>query len=194
MLAQHLKTLRLQGDLLVLALPRGGVPVAMVVAEQLNATMDLILIRKLGYPFNPEYAMGAVAVGKTVIWNTHSERIPQQEKDRVLEREYQELQRRNALYRNNRPPPDMAGRTIIVIDDGIATGASLKAALAVIRASHPAQVIVAIPVAPKDVRAAIAPLCDEYICPLEPKNFEAVGLWYEEFSQVSDAEVVAAFA
>lgn len=189
-LAEQLEFLRGTPNLLILALPRGGVPVAAVVAQSLHAPLDLLMIRKLGYPLNPEFAVGAIGIDKHPILNTALPPLNQETLDTIIDEEYEELLRRNALYRQGRPPPEIAGKTLVVVDDGIATGATLKAALHSLKSQKPAKVVVAIPVAPTDVLTEIKSSCDDIVCLHQPVNFQAVGLWYENFGQVSDKEVI----
>ena len=189
-LAQQLMYLEKTPNLIVLALPRGGVPVAVEIAKALKAPLDLVMIRKLGYPSNPEYAMGAIGIDKKPILNSPMPPVNPEELQAVIEQEYAELLRRNERYRNGNPPPDVKDKTIIIVDDGIATGATLKAALRSIRAHNPVKIIVAVPVAPYDSLDDIKNYCDAIICPLKPHDFRAVGLWYDNFRQVSDEEVI----
>jgi putative phosphoribosyl transferase len=179
-------------DVIVLALPRGGVPVAHEVAQALNAPLDIILVRKLGLPGHEELAMGAIASGGVRVLNDEviqSLSIPQKLIDRVAERERHELERRERAYRGDTPRPELAGKTVILIDDGLATGASMRAAIAGVRAQDPASIIVAVPTAAPETCASFEELADEIICATTPQPFYGVGLWYENFSQTSDDEV-----
>lgn len=191
-LAQKLAAYTGKADLLVLALPRGGVPVAYEVALALNAPLDVFIVRKLGLPGREELAMGAVASGGVRVLNGDIVRmlsIPEEVINIVVKHELQELQRREELYRGNRPPPEVRERTILLIDDGLATGASMRAAIAGLRAQHPARIVVAVPTAAPQVCEAFRAEVDEIVCAMTPEPFYGVGRWYEDFSQVTDDEV-----
>lgn len=196
-LAAHLGAYANRPDVLVLALPRGGVPVAFEVAAALAAPLDVFLVRKLGVPGQEELAMGAIASGgvrvlvESVI---HQLAIPPSAVEAATERESRELERRIRDYRGDRPKPEVAGRTVILVDDGIATGASIRAAIVALRAMRPARLVVAVPVAAPETCAALAPLVDDIVCALTPEHFIAVGLWYEDFSPTTDKEVRALLA
>lgn len=192
-LATHLKDDVNQLNTIVLALPRGGVPVAYEVAKSLSIPLDLFVVRKLGVPGHEELAMGAVASGGTVIFNEPLMRQLNLEKssiDAVLESEQKELIRREHLYRGNRPFPDLLGKTIILVDDGIATGSTMQAAIKALRKLKPDSIVIAVPVAARETCEDMGKLVDQIICPLKPIDFHAVGLWYENFSQTSDREVI----
>ena len=179
-------------DVIVLALPRGGVPVAYEVARMLNAPLDVFLVRKLGLPGQEEFAMGAIASGGIRLINedvVRSYGVSSAEVESVAAAEQQELARREALYRDGRPPPPLAGRTVILIDDGLATGSSMRAAVLALRHERPARIIVAVPVAAAEVCDDFRREVDEVVCAVTPSPFYAVGLWYEDFSQTTDAEV-----
>ena len=179
-------------DVLVLALPRGGVPVAYEVAHALNAPLDVILVRKLGVPGHEELAMGAIASGGMRLLNesvVRALRINPEIIDQVTEIEQAELERREREYRDDRPPPDIRGKTVIVIDDGLATGASMRAAVVAVRRRRPARLVVAVPVAAAATCAEFRHEVDELVCTSTPEPFHAVGLWYEDFSQTTDDEV-----
>ena len=179
-------------EVLVLGLPRGGVPVACEVASALHAPLDVFLVRKLGVPGYEELAMGAVATGGVRVLNPDvvgGLGIPQHLIDAVVRRETQELERRERLYRGDDPPPDVRGRTVILVDDGLATGASMQAAIEALRQQGPARIVVAVPVAPRDTCEQLRALADEVICAVTPHPFHAVGIWYEDFSQTTDEEV-----
>jgi predicted phosphoribosyltransferase len=179
-------------DVLILALPRGGVPVAFEVAAALHAPLDVFLVRKLGVPGNEELAMGAIATGGVRVLNrdvVEYLHIPDQMIDTVAAREQQELERRESIYRDDRPAPELRGRTVILVDDGLATGSSMRAAAAAVRQQQPARVIVAVPVATASTCDELRREVDEVVCPLTPEPFSAVGLWYDDFSQTTDQEV-----
>ena len=192
MLAERLSAYAGRPDVLVLALPRGGVPVAFEVARVLQAPLDLFLVRKLGVPGQEELAMGAIASGGVRVVNqevVEALQIPVSIVDEVAAEEQRELARREAMYRGQRPPPEVHGRTVILIDDGLATGSSMRAAVRALRQQNPARLIVAVPTASRETCAAIAGEVDEIICALTPEPFYAVGLWYENFEQTADEEV-----
>jgi putative phosphoribosyl transferase len=191
-LAEALVEFAERPDVLVLALPRGGVPVAFEVARALKAPLDVFLVRKLGVPGREELAMGALATGGVRLLNdevVRGLRIPDKVINLVAAREQRELVRRESAYRGDRPAPEVRGRTVILIDDGLATGTSMRAAIAVLRRKEPARLVVAVPVAAE-------PTCDEFradgvevVCLRTPEPFHAVGLWFEDFAQTTDEEV-----
>jgi predicted phosphoribosyltransferase len=179
-------------DALVLALPRGGVPVAYEVARALGAPLDLFIVRKLGVPGYEELAMGAVATGGERVLNDDvvaGLRIPDYVIEAVAASEQQELARRERLYRGERPPPDIRGRTVILVDDGLATGATMLAAIKALRQQRPARIVVAVPTGSPETCEQLKKEADDVICATTPEPFHAVGLWYEEFSQTTDEEV-----
>lgn len=179
-------------NLLVLALPRGGVPVGYEIARRLNAPLDLMLVRKLGVPGHEELAMGAIASGGIRIVSEDvlaAFAIPERVIATVAANEEGELDRRERLYRDQLPPPTIAGRTIILVDDGLATGATMRAAALALRAQNPARLIVAVPVAPPETCAELGREVDEVCCLVTPDPFFSVGSWYEDFSQTTDDEV-----
>lgn len=179
-------------DLLVLALPRGGIKVAYEVSEALNGELDLFLVRKLGTPFESELAMGAIAEGGIVFLNdavVNYLSISEEIIDQTAERERKELARRQKLYRNGRLPPRITGRTVLVIDDGVATGATMKAALKAIRRKEPSVLVAAIPVGAQSSCEELKSEADEVVCLSMPEPFMSVGYWYEDFEQVEDNEV-----
>jgi predicted phosphoribosyltransferase len=179
-------------DVLVLALPRGGVPVGFEVARELGAPLDVFLVRKLGVPGYEELAMGAVATGGVRVLNDEIVRglgISNHEIDAAAARELQELARRERLYRGDRPPPDIASRTVILVDDGLATGATMRAAIAAVRRQQPARIVVAVPTASPDTFEALKAEADDVVCAMTPEPFLAVGHWYEDFTQTTDDEV-----
>jgi putative phosphoribosyl transferase len=191
-LAAHLREYADRADVLVLGLPRGGVPVAYEVARSLHIPLDIFLVRKLGVPGQEELAMGALASGGICVMNddvTGQLEISQAVIDRVAVREQQELERRERLYRGNRPPPAIQGRTVILIDDGLATGSTMRAAAAALRHMQPVKIVVAVPVAAAETCEALRGEVDEVVCVETPEPFLAVGAWYSDFSQTSDEEV-----
>jgi predicted phosphoribosyltransferase len=193
-LAARLRSYADSPDVLVLALPRGGVPVACEVAQALGAPLDLFLVRKLGLPGQEELAIGAIATGGVRVLNEDVVRtlgIPDDLIDAVALKEWQELQRRERLYRGNRPAPDVRGRTVILVDDGLATGSTMRAAVAALRRQLPARIVVAVPVGAPETCAQLQEDADETICARTPEPFRAVGLWYSDFSQTTDDEVRA---
>jgi putative phosphoribosyl transferase len=192
-LAEKLTKYANRPDVVVLALPRGGVPVAYEVAKQLNAPLDVFVVRKLGVPGHEELAMGAIAAGGVRVLNPdvlsylliHEAII-----DRVAEFELSELKRRERLYRGNRPPLEVKGKTVIIVDDGLATGSTMRAAVKALRQKQPNKIVVAVPVGARET-------CDSFknevdtmaVCAITPEPFQAVGLWYQDFSQTTDDEV-----
>jgi len=178
----------------VLALPRGGVPVAAEVAEALGAPLDLVLVRKIGVPFQPELAMGAVADGPSplIVHNADVIRaagISEADFARVCERELAEIQRRRARYLGDRPHPKLKGQVVVVIDDGVATGATTRAALRAVRHQAPKRLILAVPVAPTEALAELKGEADEIVCLEDYESFGAIGLFYADFAQLTDEEV-----
>jgi putative phosphoribosyl transferase len=188
-LAQRLEHLR-ERDPVVLALPRGGVAVAVEVAHALQAPLDIFVVRKLGHPAHEEYAIGAIASGGVRVMNPMpgGEIAPDALAD-VIRREQDELQRRELLYRGDRPAIALRARTVIVTDDGLATGATMRAAVAAIRQQHPRSITVAVPVGSREACVALAADADEVVCAVMPHAFQAVGLWYRHFPQATDEEV-----
>lgn len=194
MLAEQLKEYANRSDVLVLALPRGGAPVGYEIARALNTPLDVLIVRKLGAPGQEELALGAIASGGVRIMN--EDVLPflsltEEEIERIVAREQSELERREKLYRGDRPAPDARGKIVILVDDGIATGASMRSAVEAIKQQQPAKLIVAAPVAARST-------CDEFnreadhetcVCLESPEPFFAVGLWYEDFAQTTDDEV-----
>ena len=193
-LADALKSYGGRDDVIVLALPRGGVPVAAEIARALKAPLDVMLVRKLGVPYYPELAMGAIASGGVRVMNedvVRSAGVSKTSIEAVAEEEGRELARRERVYRGDRPWPDLKGRCVILVDDGLATGATMHAAINAVRAQQPERLVVAVPVAPPDTVRALEPLVDEMVCPLQPESFMAIGQWYRDFTQTSDAEVLS---
>jgi predicted phosphoribosyltransferase len=191
-LAEKLAAYAGRPDILVLALPRGGVPVGYEVARALGAPLDVFVVRKLGVPGYEELAMGAVATGGVRVLNDEIVRglgISKHEIDAAVARELQELARRERLYRGARPPPDVAGRTVVLVDDGLATGATMRAAVAAVRQQKPARIVVAVPTASPETCEAMKAEADDVICAMTPEPFFAVGHWYEDFTQTTDDEV-----
>jgi len=196
-LARHLAAHAHDARVLVLALPRGGVPVAAPVAAALGAPLDVVVVRKLGLPGYPEVAMGAIAGIGDAVELVHEHRVQAQarvtpdELDRVRRRELVELRRREAAYRGGRPAPDLGGRVVVLVDDGLATGATMRAAVAAVRSHAPARVAVAVPVGSVGACAALAREADEVVCVRRPTPFRAVGQAYVDFDPPTDDEVRA---
>jgi len=193
-LAARLRAYRGRQDVVVLALPRGGVPVAFEVAEALDAPLDIFVVRKLGMPGYPEFAIGAIASGgvrvlseEVIRWH----RIPAVQIEAMAGAELEELERREREYRQGRPMTDLESRTVILVDDGLATGSSMRAAVQAVRIHKPARVIVAVPVGARSTCEEFADIADETVCARMPEPFSAVGLWYRDFSQTTDEEVRA---
>ncbi|RCJ41924.1 phosphoribosyl transferase [Nostoc minutum NIES-26] len=192
MLAKHLTAYANREDVLVLGLPRGGVPVAFEVAKELNVPLDICLVRKLGVPTHKELAMGAIASGGVRVLNYEVVSwlgISSHTIDEVAAKELRELQRRDRAYRGEKPQPEVKNRTVILVDDGIATSSTMRAAIAVLRAQQAQRIVVAVPVAPPATCEQLRTEVDEVICLTTPEPLYAIGLWYEEFSQTSDEEV-----
>lgn len=192
LLAKQLTEYSNKHDVLVLALPRGGVPVAFEVARALHAPLDVLIVRKLGVPGQEELAMGAIATGGVRILNNDVVKflgIPDEMIDKMAANEQLELERRERLYRGDRPAYDVQGRTLILVDDGIATGATMNAAVAALKQQQPARIIIAVPTAAPSTCDEFASEVDELVCVLRPEPFIAVGYWYRQFSQTSDEEV-----
>jgi putative phosphoribosyl transferase len=193
-LAEELAAYSGRTDLTILGLPRGGVVTAAAVAERLGAPLDVFCVRKLGVPWHPELAMGAVASGAVRVLNEDVVRqlgIRPDEIDEVSRAELAELARRETAYRGDKPPAPLAGRIVVLVDDGMATGATARAAAVAVRRLDPARVVLAVPVAPAQALRELTDVVDEIVCPLTPDPFEAVGRWYQDFRPTSDAEVRA---
>ncbi|KAB1908497.1 phosphoribosyltransferase [Micromonospora sp. AMSO31t] len=193
MLADQLGDLAGRPDVIVLGLVRGGVPVAQVIAERLGAPLDVLVVRKLGMPWAPEVAYGALGPGGVQVLNDMvADRIDPDERAEVRRREQAELDRREQLYRGGRPPLDLAGRTAVIVDDGLATGATARAAVQVARHLDAARVVVAVPVGSDQAYEMLAAEADQVICPQVPPDFAAVGAYYDDFHEVADGEVTQA--
>lgn len=191
-LAQALTRFRGHQDVVVLALPRGGVPVAFEVADFLGAPLDVFIVRKLGVPGQPELAMGAIASGGGLVVNedvVDALRIEPAAIDTVAKREAREILRREAAYRGDRPPINVMGKVVIVVDDGIATGATMRAGVRALRKLRPASIVIAVPHAPPDTCESLQDEADEIVCLEMPDPYIAVGRWYGNFPQITDAEV-----
>jgi putative phosphoribosyl transferase len=191
-LAEQLRHHAGRPDVIVLALPRGGVPVAYEVAKALHVPLDIFVVRKLGIPGHEELAMGAVATGGVRVLNDQVIKglsIPGYVIDAVANWELRELARRERLYRGDRPPPEVRGKTVILVDDGLATGSTMLAAVQALRKLGPARIVVAVPVAAPDTCELLKEYVDETVCAATPEPFYAVGLWYRDFSQTTDEEV-----
>ena len=179
-------------DVIVLALPRGGVPVGYEVAQALGAPLDVFIVRKLGVPGHEELALGAIASGGVRVLNRDvldSIPVPEPIIDRIAEREQRELERREREYRGARPPLDVRNKTVVIVDDGLATGSTMRAAVAALRKMHPKAIIIAVPVAAPSTCEEFRREVDDIVCLRTPEPFQAVGLWYEDFSQTTDEEV-----
>ena len=192
LLAERLAGYANQPDVIVLALPRGGVPVGARVAKKLNVPLDVFVVRKLGFPGHPELAMGAIASGGVRVFNgdvVNAFRIPDEVINAVTAAEYQELQRRERSYRDDLPPPEVEGKTVIVVDDGIATGSTMMAAISALRQLNAGRVVVAAPTIARTTYEHLRADCDEVVAVIVPAEFYGVGQWYQDFSQTTDEEV-----
>jgi putative phosphoribosyl transferase len=191
-LARKLHAYAGREDVVVLALPRGGVPVGFEVAEALEAPLDVFVVRKLGVPGQEELAMGAIASDGVRVISPDVVRVcgvSDRQIEAVIAAERAELERREASYRGDRPPLDVCGKVIILVDDGLATGSSMRAAIGALRPRSPARIVVAVPVAPRSTTRQFESIADEVVCAVTPEPFYAVGEWYESFAQVGDDEV-----
>lgn len=192
LLAGQLASYANRPEVMVLGLPRGGVPVAFEVAKVLNVDLDVFLVRKLGVPGQEELAMGAIASGGVRVLNeavVRSLRIPVETIDKITAKEQQELARREKLYRDGRPIPALQNRTVILVDDGLATGATMRAAVMALQQLQPAQIVVAVPIAAAEICRELHQTVDNIVCAMTPRPFHSVGLWYGDFSQTTDQEV-----
>jgi putative phosphoribosyl transferase len=192
-LAQHLVEYRGRPDVIVLGLPRGGVPVAFEVATAIHAPLDVFMVRKIGAPWNEEFALGAIASGGLVYLDRDTVSrigVEQAEIERIVAMESRELARREQLYRGARPFPDLTGLTVILVDDGLATGSSMLAAVHAVRTENPREVVAATPVASTQACELLSQVVDRCVCPATPEPFYGVGMWYDDFSETSDGEVV----
>lgn len=191
-LAEALKHYSHNSEAIILGLPRGGIPVAYEVAKALSLPLDVYIVRKLGAPYNPEFAIGAIATNGAKVINEEAIKllsINQQTLEQIIKKEKQELARREALYRGNRPMPVIKDKIVILVDDGLATGATMRAAIASVRQFSPARIVVAVPVAPPEEIYTIHQEADEVVCLHTPSRFSSVGTWYNDFSQTTDEEV-----
>ena len=191
-LADRLRKYADREDVIVLALPRGGVPVGYEVAKALNVPLDLLMVRKLGLPGQEELAMGAIASGGVCILNDEVIKmtgVPKEVIERVANDEKNELERRELEYRGNRPPPEVEGRTVILVDDGVATGSTIRAGVEALRTRRPARIVVAVPTASPAACESLALIADEVVCVAQPDPFMAISLSYVEFPQLSDDDV-----
>ena len=192
LLASQLEAYANRADVLVLGLPRGGVPVAFEVAKVWQAPLDICLVRKLGVPKRKELAMGAIAFGNVMVINDEVVdwlQISPETIEQVVATEQQELERRDRLYREGRPMPVVTNQTVILVDDGIATGSTLMAAIETLKQQQPKSIIVAVPVAPLSVYQKLKTVVDEVVCLITPESFRSISLWYEDFSQTTDEDV-----
>lgn len=191
-LAESLRAYAGRPDVLVLGLPRGGVPVAFEVARELGVRFDIFLVRKLGAPGQEELAMGAIASGGVVVINDEvvdALRISWDLVETEIARERMELTRRELLYRGGRKPPEVGGQIVILVDDGLATGSTMRAAVRALRRKQPASIIVAVPTAARSTCEEFLTIADDCVCTITPDPFQAVGLWYDDFDQISDQQV-----
>ncbi len=192
MLAEKLLKFKENDNVIVLALPRGGLPIGYEIARAINAKLDVFLVRKLGAPMQPELAMGAISSGGITAMNddvVKTLHITRDKIDSVIKEEQKELKRREQEYRGDRPFPDLSGFIVILVDDGIATGATMKAAVKAVQSKNPEKLIVAVPTAPKSSCEALQEITDETVCLSTPEPFQAIGQWYREFPQLSDQDV-----
>lgn len=192
MLAQSLQQYRGRPDVIVLALPRGGVPVGFEVAKELQVPLDVFVVRKIGLPRQRELAMGAIASGGALVLDPSIVRmagLSEAELNAVIDRERREIERREREYRDGRPPANVEGKTVILVDDGLATGSTMRAAAMALRSRSPKKLIVAVPVGARSTCEEFQGEVDEVVCAASPEDFHAVGLWYQNFEQTTDEEV-----
>lgn len=191
-LAKQLENYKNRDDVIVLALPRGGVPVGFEISKALHVPLDIFLVRKIGVPDQPELAMGAIAMGGIKVFNpsiVNSLRISEAMIQAVVDVETKEMQRRNDVYRQGRPPPDVRNKIVILVDDGLATGATMRAAVVAIKSQQPAAIIIAVPVSAYETYLEFQKQVDKIICLMTPEPFYSISLWYEDFPQTEDEEV-----
>jgi predicted phosphoribosyltransferase len=196
-LGKRLAEARIEGQVLVLGLPRGGIPVACEVGDALNAPVDALIVRKLGAPFNPELALGAIAYGGVTVYNDdllEQLHLDEAELEPIRARELRELERRERAYRADRSPLAIAGATVVIVDDGMATGATMHAAVVATRALAPARIIVAVPTAALDAVERLERVADQVVALAMPEPYFGVGAWYSKFPQLTDEEVIGALA
>lgn len=192
-LSQHLLSYKNDLDVIVLGMARGGVPIAHEIAQTLNTPLDVMIVRKIGMPGYKEYAIGAIATGQIAVFNQEMiklQHISEKEIQKVVNEEKLELSRRELEYRDHYPFPDIQQKRVILVDDGIATGFSLKAAIAALQLKRPKEIIIAVPVGSQDAIDELESLCFKVICPLIPEHFNSVGEWYNHFNQVDDSDVI----
>ena len=197
LLAAHLSEYENRSDVIVLALPKGGVPVAAEVASAIAAPLDVLVVRKIGVPWNPEFAVGAIASDGMLVLDTDTMRqlgLTRDSLDQVIQAEQRELRRRERLFRRGRPFPDLADQVVVLVDDGLATGATMQAAVMALRSRAPSRVVVAVPVASRSALVMLDQVVDSVVCLAAPEPFHAVGVWYEDFDQTTDEEVLALLA
>jgi putative phosphoribosyl transferase len=193
LLARQLMPYARRPDVIVLALPRGGVPLGFMVAQALNVPLDVLLVRKLGLPGHSEYAIGAISTDQSLLQTDIIKAlgVPMEAIEAVAARERKEMERREALYRGDRPPLQLRDKVVILVDDGLATGSTMRVAIQTVRKAQPAKVIVAVPVSAPEACRELAAEADEMVCLSTPQPFYAVGQWYEDFGQTSDEEVTS---
>lgn len=180
-------------DVIVFGMARGGIPIASEIAKSLHVPLDVLIVRKIGMPGHQEYAIGAIASGQIAIFNKDviaRLHIPESDIQEILKDEREELARREILYRNHKPFPNIRNKTVILVDDGVATGFSLRAAIAALQIKHPKEIIIAVPVGALDTIESLQGICKKVVCPLTPEEFRAVGQWYFNFNQIEDDEVL----
>ena len=192
-LAQKLKSYQNKNDVITLALPRGGVPVAYEIAKMLKCPLDIFMVRKIGMPSHPEFALGALAFDGVLVWNQDTLSYVETHKpemDAIITQETKELHRREALYRMGKKPADLSNKTVILVDDGIATGATIKASISALHQAKVKEIVIAVPVASNEIIGKLKKLVSDVICLYQPTNLGSVGQWYENFEQTTDANVI----